>query len=150
MRPKKEPVEEEEWHGPKEAEELSFNTIQPAADDVAEDWSLRETTAAQLEIQRQILAEVERAKAQQQQAAANAARRRVPPPPQPKEVDYIVLDPYSDDEREFQRALQQTRWGGDTGAGPSMHCGDLGTGTSKVHRDDWMGGDWKPRPQVPD
>ena len=52
MRTKKEPVEEEEWPGLKEAEELSFNTIQPAAADVAEDWSLRETTAVQLEIQR--------------------------------------------------------------------------------------------------
>ena len=90
-----------------------------------------------MEIQRQLLAEAERAKAQQQQqAAANAARRRVPPPPQPKELEYIVLDPDSDEEREIQRVLQQT-WGGDTGAG---HCGDPGAGPSKVRRDDDDGG----------
>ena len=133
MRPKLEPKEEEdEWPDMEAAEELSRNTLQPVADDVAEDWSLRESTAAELELQRRLLAEAERAKAQRlQEAAANAARRRIPPPPQPKPIDFVIIDPDSEEDAEYQRALAASR-GGDAGAGPS----DPGAGPSNTRRDD--------------
>ena len=57
VRPKKEPApveeeQEEEWPGLKEAEEASFNTVQPAPVGFAEDWSLGDFTAKELEIGR--------------------------------------------------------------------------------------------------
>ena len=141
MRPKKEQTEEDqegEWIGLKEAEEASFNILQPADPAFAESWSLKEHTEEELELQRQLLAEAERARAEREaQEAANAARRRVPPPPQPKEVPYIVLDPDTDEDEEYARALELSRWGGDAGAGPSTRH-DAGEGPSS---DDDGGGD---------
>ena len=132
VRPKKEPKEEEdEWPDMAAAEELSRNTLQPVPDDVADEWSRHEDTAAEVELQRRLLAEAERAKAQRlQEAAANAARRRIPPPPQPKPIDFVVIDPDSEEEAEYQRALAVSRWG-DAGVGPS----DPGAGPSNTRRD---------------
>ena len=75
--PKQEPVEEEapeyEWLGLKEAEEASFNTVQPAEDGFAEEWSRAQFTAEEMEIQRKLLAEAERSRAVERQRAAAAA-----------------------------------------------------------------------------
>lgn len=125
VRPKNEPKpepEEEEWPGLKEAEEASFNTVQPALPEWAEDWSLRSFAAEEVERQRAALADLERQRA----TAANAGRRsRIPPPPVAPEIEYYKLDPSDDDEDDaLQQALLVSKLQqGDDGAGPSRPPG---------------------------
>ena len=107
--------------------EASFNTIQPAAEDFAESWSLREFTAQEVEQQRQLLADTERRRVEREQRRASLPRRsRIPPPPQPKEIEYYVLDPSDEEEEDdddvdepFHRTLEMSKWYDHGYAGPS-------------------------------
>jgi hypothetical protein len=112
--PKQEPEQEVEWPGLKEATEASFNTIQPATEEFAADWSLRSFTAAELECQRQARVELER------------RRSRIPPPPVAKEIPYFVLDLSDSDEEDdgFRQALLLSRFQRGDGEGPSSPPGD--------------------------
>lgn len=123
--------QEEEWSGHRTAEEASFNTVQPAPKEFANDWSLEDFTAAEVECQRQILADLERKRAadqRQERQQAAAARRRIQPPPQAREIEYYKLDPSDNEEEDvaaYKRTLLLSKWhGGDDGAGPSKPVGD--------------------------
>ena len=133
------------------AEEASFNTVQPATDDFADDWSLHDFAAEELERQRRILADLERRRAEAAAAEAAAAaatpadarratrRARIPPPPEPRPYVFIKLDASDsddDDEAAFRRTLLASKWNlDDAEAGPSKPPGAPGS-------DDDDGGDY--------
>ena len=87
--------QEEEWPGQRAAKEASFNTVQPAPPEVADDWSLTDFTVEEIEKQKRLFAELERQRAA---AAATAGPRpatrrpRIPLPPEPRPYVFIKLD----------------------------------------------------------
>ena len=112
--------------------------MQPADDDFADDWSLHDFTAEEIERQKRLLDEVERERAAAAATAAAAAgprpatrRPRIPPPPEPRPYVFIKLDASdSDDEDEaaFRRTLLASKWNGDDAeAGPSKAPGAPGS-----------------------
>ena len=114
---------EEEFPSQRAIEEASFNTIQPAPNDVADEWLLREFTEEEVERQRQYLEDLERRRASEQhqlrqratvQRTSNTGRRIPPPPPPP---EYYILDPSNEDEKDALYAPGLSGWhGGDNGA----------------------------------
>ena len=88
--------------------------MQPAPPEVADDWSLVDFTADEIEKQRRLFAELERQRAA---APPTATRRpRIPPPPQQRPLEYIKLDATDsedEDEAAFRRTLLASKWHSD-------------------------------------
>ena len=125
----------------RQAEEASFNTVQPALPEWTQDWSLSAFAEEELERQHAAFAEVERHRAEEKKerkaaaAAANAGRHhpRIPPPPQAKELEYVKLDSTDeseDDDEDLQHALflSKLQHGGDEGQGSSRPPGGADDG----------------------
>ena len=80
--------QEEEWPGQTATKEVSCNTVQTVTDEFTHDWSLKDFTAAEVERQRQILADLERKRAADQRQCG----------PQAREIEYYKLDPSDNEE----------------------------------------------------